>query len=210
MELLLPKQFLDTEEKKNFYNNFEVKQGKIRKTKETSTAGTEAGKLEMDRHRATANGFKTIIITNERVFNMGLGGAPYKFLMDNNESALFQSMGYDLATGIGVDAVLAVCMVTQKVKKEKEDYGLSSVSLYMWGPNPIQIPEEEDKGLKGLFYIRGQFYSGSRVYYDKPLFFQKSGKKGTEKGRPVYKGMDNIMISLTDNIGKYFQRRLDK
>ena len=80
--------------------------------------------------------------------------------MDNNESAFFQSMGYDLATGLGVDAVVAVNIVSRKVKKEKEDYALNSVSMYMFGPNPVQIPEEEDSGIKGAFYIKGQFYSG--------------------------------------------------
>ena len=69
-------------------------------------------------------------------------------------------MGYDLATGLGLDAVLAVYIVTRKPDQYKENYGVNHVSMYMFGPNPIQLSDEEDSGLKGTFYVKGQFYSG--------------------------------------------------
>jgi len=207
MELLLPNQFLDTDEKKSFYNNFEVQHGKLKKAKDKSKFTGKGGQVSLDRYRATVPGFKTIPIANEKV---NYYGSIYNYLMDSNESAFFQSMGYDLANGLGVDAVVVVTLVTRKIEQTKEDYALNHASMYMFGPNPVQLAPEEDKGLKGAFYIKGQFYCGARVNYTKPVYFQKSGKKGTTGGLPVYNGMDNILTALTDKMGAYFQRRLEK
>ena len=209
MELLTPDQFLDTDEKKSFYNSFQVEHGKLKKTKEKSSALSKAGKLDIARFRAVPDGgYKSIIIANEKA---NFYGSIYNFLMDSNESKFFQSMGYDLANGLGVDAVVAVTIVTRKEEMAKENYSVNHVSMYMFGPNPTQLPEEEDKGLKGAFYVRGQFYCGSRVNFSKLENFQRvDKKKGTPNWAPVYTGMENVMTALTDKIGTYFQGRLAK
>lgn len=209
MELLTPDQYLDTEEKKAFYNGFQVQHGKLKKTKSKSKALTKAGALSLTRHRAVpSGGYKAIPIANEKV---NYYASIYNFLMDSNESKFFQSMGYDLATGLGVDAVVAVTIVTRKEDMTKENYSVNHASMYMFGPNPTQLPEEEDKGLKGVFYVRGQFYCGSRVNFSKLENFQRvDKKKGTPNWAPVYSGMENVMTALTDKIGTYFQGRLAK
>ncbi|MFY0652409.1 MAG: hypothetical protein JXQ96_10265 [Cyclobacteriaceae bacterium] len=207
MELLTPDQYLDTDEKKEFYKNFYVVHGKLKQEKKKSKALTKAGLLDIARYRAAPDGYRAMTIANEKA---NYYGSIYNFLMDSNESAFFQNMGYDLCTGLGVDAVVAVTIVTRKMNMTKEDYAVNHASMYMFGPNPIQKSAEEDKGLKGVFYIRGQFYCGSRVNYTKPVYFQKSGKKGTPNGGPVYAGMENVMTALTDKIGTYFKDRLAK
>ena len=209
MDLLTPDQYLDTQEKKDFYTNFHVQHGKLKKEKTKSKVATKAGLLSLTRHKAVPpGGYKAIPIANEKP---NYYGSIYNFLMDSNESRFFQSMGYDLATGLGVDAVVAITIVTRKEEMAKEDYSVNHVSMYMFGPNPIQKSEEEDKGLKGAFYIRGQFYCGSRVNFTKLANFQRTGKKkGTPNWAPVYTGMENVMTALTDKIGNYFQDRLAK
>ena len=205
MDLLTPDQYLDTDEKKSFYNSFEVQHGKLKKDKKSAGFGG----LKLDRYRAVpAGGYKAIPIAKEKA---GIYTSQYNFLMDSNESRFFQSMGYDLASGLGVDAVVAITIVTRKEAMAKENYSVNHVSMYMFGPNPIQKSAEEDKGIKGAFYVKGQFYCGSRVNFPKLVNFQRTGKKkGTPNWAPVYTGMENVMTALTDKIGTYFQDRLSK
>jgi len=206
MELLTPDQYLDTDEKRAFYNSFVPQHGGLKKEKTTTKKLSAAGTLEIARPRPTPPGYKTMWISNE--FSNSLT-ASEKFLSTNkNDAKFFESMGYYLAEGLGVDAVAAVTIVTRKLKKDKADYGVNHVSLYVWTKNPIQLSEEEDTGLKGLFYIRGQFLAGARVTYGKTSLFQYQHKK---KGYgPEYAGMGNVMTALTDKINTYFVKKREE
>ncbi|MEQ8238769.1 MAG: hypothetical protein RIA69_06135 [Cyclobacteriaceae bacterium] len=203
MELLTPDQYLDSDEKKEFYNGFVPQHGGLKKEKTTTKKLSAAGTLQIARPRPTPPGYKTIWISNE--FANSLTAAE-KFVNTNkNDAKFFESMGYYLAEGLGVDAVAAVTIVTRKLKKDKATYGVNHASLYIWTKNPIQLSEEEDTGLKGLFYIRGQFLAGSRVTYGKTSLFQLEHKK---KGYgPEYTGMGNVMTALTDKINGYFVKK---
>ncbi|MEP0368823.1 MAG: hypothetical protein ABJN36_20660 [Cyclobacteriaceae bacterium] len=203
MELLTPDEFLDTEEKRDFYNGFVPQHGGLKKEKKTSKTLSAAGTLQVARPRPTPPGYKAIWISNEWT---NMTTASEKFVNTNkNDSKFFESMGYYLTEGLGVDAVAAVTIVTRKMDKDKYNYGVNHVNLYLWTKNPIELPEEEDKGLKGIFYIKGQFLAGTRVTYGKPSLFQYQHKK---KGYgPDYTGMGNVMTAMTDKINEYFVKK---
>lgn len=204
MELLTPDEFLDTSDKKQFYQGFEVEHGSFKKEKSNSKVMSKAGTLEVSRTREPAGNTKVIWIANESPYLTTQGD----LFKTTNEAKFFQSMGYDLATGLGVDAVCAVVIVTRKLDMYKSDYAVNHVNLHMWGPNPIQKAEEEDSGLKGAFYTRGQFYGGSRVTYAKPLIFQTTKKK--QPVGPEYDGIANIFTAQVNAISEYWDKKLGK
>ena len=93
------------------------------------------------------------------------------------------SLGYDLAKGLGVDAVLVVYVCTRKLKQSKDDYAVNAVVTMMMGPNPGKA-EDTDPEAKNL----GQFYCGTRTTYSNPLVFKE------EKGLfGQYEGMANVL-----------------
>ena len=206
MQLLTPDEFLDTQQKKDFYYSFVPQHGGLKKEKTESKGFTQAGILSMARFRAAPEGYNKIWIANESSI---ITTQSELFVNTNkNDAKFFESMGYYLAEELGVDAVAAVSIITRKLDMNKENYGVNNVSLYMWTKNPIQLSEEEDTGLKGMFYIRGQFLAGSRITYGKPEMFQYQHKK---KGYgPDYSGMANAMTALTDKCNDYFEKRLAK
>ncbi|MEO9473922.1 MAG: hypothetical protein ABJG41_00240 [Cyclobacteriaceae bacterium] len=203
MELLTPDQFLDTEEKKSFFYGFQPAHGSLKKEKTMSKSLSGAGMLSIARTRIPAAGYPVIWTANEWP---NMTTASEKFVSTNkNDAKFFESMGYYLTEALGVDAVAAVTIVTRKMDKDKTDYGVNHVNLYMFTKNPIVLPEEEDKGLKGLFYIKGQFLAGSRVTYGKPALFQYQHKK---KGYgPDYTGIGNVMTAMTTKINDYFVKK---
>lgn len=206
MELLTPDQFLDTDEKKEFFYSFVPQHGALKKEKTTVTGFSSAGKLSISRVRVAPPGFPVFWTADEWP---SMTTAAEKFVNTNkNDAKFFESMGYYLTEGLGVDAVVAVTIVTRKPELNKANYAVNHASLYIWTKNPIVLPEEEDKGLKGLFYIKGQFLAGSRVTFGKPLLFQYEHKK---KGYgPDFTGMGNVMTALTDKINEYFIKKTEE
>lgn len=205
MTLLTPDEFLTSDDKKTFYNSFMAEHGPLKKNKLSVKSMTAAGTLNIQRTRVAADGYKVIWVNNENLYS-----TPATIFLNtgNNDAKFFESMGYKLAEGLGVDAVAAVTIVTRKPKENYYHYGVNAASLYVFTKNPIQLAEEEDTGLKGMFYIRGQFLAGSRVTYSKPELFQYQHKK---KGYgPVYDGMGNVMTAMTNKIDEYFQKRISK
>ncbi|MDX1650905.1 MAG: hypothetical protein R3277_00315 [Brumimicrobium sp.] len=190
MDLLTPDEFLDTEEKKDFYYGFNQESAKKEKT--TVTKSKNAG-----------TGLSTIASSTMTTLKICPSGKGYREFFVANEAAdestqtvlktggifsanrqMTSSLGYELCKGLGVDAVVVCYIVTRKLKKNKEDYGVNAVNLFMFGPNPVS-EGADDKN-------RGQFYCGTRVYYKgaKAVFHDsKSNKTST-------KGFANIMAAM--------------
>lgn len=96
------------------------------------------------------------------------------------------SLGYDLAKGLDVDAVVVCYIITRKPKKKKENYVVDAVNLFMFGPNPKgEGPDDKN---------RGQFYCGTR-YFAKQLEFSSE-----KAGVTTYDHIGNVMTSLSDRL----------
>lgn len=220
IELLLPKQFLDTEEKKAYYSSFEVEHHSIKNEKKEGASasvkktGREFGETavmydskysksaSVDRLKITATDsqMKPMFLVNElfngsndNIHSNKMMAAGTLFLFDKQ---MCTSLGYDLAKKLDVDAVLVVWVLSFKTEKNKENYAVKSISGYMFGPNPVQREEEG-----GMSYARGIFYGGQRAYFHGMLPYQNE-KKFKD---PDFSGFANAMKGMANNMSKTLQ-----
>ncbi len=219
IDLLLPDEYLDTPEKKEYYENYEVEHMPLKKEKTKGASATVTSKSKTDlgggwvqtttRTKSASvtrikvvpesEDYKVLFFLNESPYTKGYKGDPKPMsfpaigLYDKKQA---NSLGFELCNKLKVDAVLGVYIVVNKMSKKKEEYAVRSISGYMWGPNPIQR-EEGKKG--GLIYTRGIFYCGARAFYGSGLIVKD------EKKNPVvdYSGIDNAMTALGNRMTHY-------
>ncbi|PKP22084.1 MAG: hypothetical protein CVU05_05440 [Bacteroidetes bacterium HGW-Bacteroidetes-21] len=189
IELLTPEEFIDTDEKADFYYNFSQESAKkekssvtIRKAAGTTISSVAEASVSTLKISPTGKGYRAFFVANEDMTISKLENFKSAGIMGANRK-MSSSLGYELCKGLGVDAVVVCYIVTRKPNMKKEDYAVNAVSLYMFGPNPI-IDGEDDKN-------RGQFYCGTR-FFTKPLLFE-SKKIGTVS----YDNMDNVIRALS-------------
>ncbi|MDZ4822433.1 MAG: hypothetical protein SH856_03135 [Flavobacteriales bacterium] len=142
----------------------------------TATASVEVLKISPD-------GYREFFVANEEADK----SLPEHFKTGGIFFAnrkMTSSLGYELCEGLGVDAEVVVYIVTRKLKKNKDDYAVNAMNMFMFGPNPLS-EGGEDKN-------RGQFYCGSRIFYGSPLVFH-NGKTNT----PDFSGFDNALTALS-------------
>ncbi|NOT73986.1 MAG: ankyrin repeat domain-containing protein [Cyclobacteriaceae bacterium] len=196
IDLLTPDEFLDTDEKAEFYYGFDQESAKKEKTsiKRGAVGGifqvavADASTLKVS---PSGKGYRSFFIANEGEDESMLANFQGGVFSANRKMS--SSLGYDLAKGLGVDAVIVVYVCTRKIKIDKEDYGVNSVVTMMLGPNPGKS-EETDAEAKNL----GQFYCGTRTYYGTPVLFKES--KGVFG---QYDGMANVMKSHVEKMCRY-------
>ncbi|MCD4790698.1 MAG: hypothetical protein K8R37_11920 [Bacteroidales bacterium] len=195
IDLLTPDQYLDTQEKKDFFYGFNQESGKKEKTTRTQIGYSVAAKGGTLKICPYDEGYRPFFVTNEPLnesmlanfVNTGIGGANRK---------MTSSLGYDLAKAIDVDAVVVCYIVTRKPKSNKEDYVVDAVSLFMFGPNP-KSDGPDDKN-------RGQFYCGTR-------FFAKQLQFANEKtGVTSYDNIGNVMTALAKKNANWVINRAKK
>lgn len=188
MDLLTPKEFLDTEEKEELYYGFVQETAKTEKVERTQRGNLGVQATVSTIKVAPQNlGYRNFFVVNERIntsdyanfINTGVGGANRK---------MTSSLGYELTNGLGVDAVVVCYIVVRRPKINETTLTVDAVNLFMFGPNPMS-EGAEDKN-------RGQFYCGTR-FYAKNLVFS-SDKTGTD-----YSNMNNVLISLSDKLGNW-------
>ena len=142
-QLLTPNEFLDTEEKIDYYyNQFQPTVSKI---------GNFLSNIE--------NRTSDIVVCADyyRYFDMG---AAFDYLRS-------ESLGADLAKKLGVDAVLSIGIVIQS--QNTEAY-VRSFKMALHGPNPIERKDKKYVGQKtGTGYYHGQIYSGATLAFKKPI-----------------------------------------
>ncbi len=185
IDLQTPSEFLDNEDKKNFYNNFVQESAKNEKTSRTQIGGYVQATVSTIKVCPSEESYRPFFVANEprnesqlsNFVNMGIGGANRK---------MTSSLGYDLAKGLDVDAVVVCYIITRKPKKKKENYVVDAVNLFMFGPNPKgEGPDDKN---------RGQFYCGTR-YFAKQLEFSSE-----KAGVTTYDHIGNVMTSLSDRL----------
>lgn len=193
ISLLTPDEFLDTQEKKDFYYGFNQESAKREKTDVVMLGklGT-AAEISSLKVSPSGKGYRPFFVANER--------------MDKSDPALFQggvfsanrkltsSLGYELCTQLGVDAVLVTYIATRKEKMYGGGYGVNAVMTVMLGPNPGKS-DESDPEAKNL----GQFYCGTRTFFADPVEFQG------EKTKPQYDGIANILVAHTNKMSGYIK-----
>ena len=181
VKLLTPDEFLDTDEKKDFYIGFNQESGKKEKTERTQIGYNVSVSGNTLKICPEEGGYRPFFVVNEPLnesvgqnfVNTGIGGANRK---------MTSSLGYELCKALGVDAVVVCYIVTRKPDRKKDDYVVDAVSMYTFGPNPVS-QGADDKN-------RGQFYCGTR-YFAKQLVFS-NGKTGVTS----FDHMGNVMAEL--------------
>lgn len=196
MELQTPDEFIDTDEKADFFYNFNQESAK--KEKKSVTVKRNSGTSLSTIAEATVGtikicpsgkGYRAFFVANEDMtesksvnfMNSGILGA---------NRTLTSSMGYELCKGLGVDAVVVCYIVTRKPKEKKEDYTVNAVNLYMFGPNP-KMESIEDKN-------RGQFYCGVRYFNSSPKEFQLQ-----KEGIQSFDNMNFVIKALSERLCNY-------
>lgn len=218
IEILMPNEYLDTQEKKDYYSAMMIRHSILKKQKTTGASASVSSKSSMPlgggwvqtttstmsasvnriRVTPTGTGLKSLFFLNEAPYTKGYKGDPKPMslpaigLYDKNQA---EHLGLELPKTFDVDAVLAVYVVVNKMNQKKEIYAVRSITGYMWGPNPIQ----REEGKTGLIYTRGLMYCGARAFYGKGLIF-KDEKKYPEFD---YSGFENAMGAIAARMTNY-------
>jgi ankyrin repeat protein len=207
MELLTPNEFLDTEEKAEYYYGFEQESAKKEKTtltrsKTRSSSYTGGGWTTTTYTTTTSTvgtlkvcpygqGYRSFFVANEAEDESQINNFQGGIMTANRK--LTSNLGYDLAKALGVDAVLVVYIATRKPKQMQDDYAVNAVVAVMLGPNPGRSASADPEA-KNL----GQFYCGTRTLYGSPLVFKE--KKGVFG---QYDGMANVLAAHARKMSKY-------
>ena len=197
IDLLTPEEFLDTDEKVEYYFGFNQESAKKEKTSITKRrAGgyytqVVTATVENLKVAPTGKGYRNFFVANESDDESMISNFQGGIFSANRK--LTSSLGYELCKGLGVDAVVVVYICTRKIKATQGDYGVNAVVTMMLGPNPGRT-ESEDPEAKNL----GQFYCGTRTFYSSPLIFKDD--KGVFG---QYDGMANILSAHAAKMSKY-------
>jgi hypothetical protein len=207
MELLLPHQYLDTEEKKQFYNSFEVKHEK--------SFANWVGSLGAGNHDVmygTMDGFKVEDIVKEPYANYEKNGMlavrkdnipDQQIYVYDKDTDMSESLGYDLCTKLGVDAVLVTYMTVFMPKDKKID--LVNARFVLFGPNPV-MPAESKGG--PIPHVKGLFYYGASANPESLIYNENKKVPGSDK--LDFTGFDTMYIALVRSFGEYYKEKTEK
>jgi len=208
IDLLTPNEFLDTEEKAEYYYGFEQESAKkekvsLTRSKTRSSSSTTGGWTTTTYRTTTATvgtlkvcpsgmGYRAFFVANEaedeslpnNFLTAGVFGANRK---------MTSSLGNELATALGVDAVVVVYIATRKPKMNQDDYAVNAVVMMMLGPNPGRSAGSDPEA-KNL----GQFYCGTRTFYGSPSIF-----KDNRSVLGQYDGMANLLAAHAKKMSAY-------
>lgn len=214
MEILTPNEFLTDDNKKQYYNDFVVKNsvgnemaGKIGAFfKAGGNAGTT---IETDE---AADGYKLLKVNKrEWLDTEHKNKAQVQNLSGSLNNMMIESMGYDLCKSLDVDAVLVVYNTQSSDKKWARDrHWMNAVSMYMFAPNPLPLKEGKKDN---MFYSKGLFYCGTRMAFKKPLVIDPKIKDEALKAqnqKDNYVAYTKIVAGLSDKMGTYFQKEFAK
>ncbi len=213
MNVLTPSEYLTDDDKKQAYNDFVVKHTAGNKlgekfTKWVKKMGNSGTTIEMDE---PADGFKLVKINKADIADDKKKAVGTQNLNGSIDGQMIESVGYDLAKILEVDAVLIV-FNTQlcDTKWSRTRFWLSAVNMHLLGPNPTPLKEgKKDNNL----YSKGLFYCGVRMAFKKglainPKIKDEALKAENDKLNDVaYK---NMITGCSNKIGLYLQKELTK
>jgi hypothetical protein len=207
MELLLPNDYLDTEEKKQFYNNFQVKH-------EKSFANWigSAGEGNHDVMYGTMDGFIVADIVKEPFLNYEKNGLLARRKTNVQDAQIYtydkdtdmsESIGFDLCTKLGVDAVLVTYMTVFMPADKKIE--LVNSRFVIFGPNPV-MPEVSKGGV--IPHVKGLFYFGASANPETLIY--NENKKVPDSDKLNFTGFDTMYIALVREFGAYYKDKTEK
>ena len=207
IDLLLPNEYLDTEEKKNNYENYKVERAKFNKFTQSIGSGGH------DEIYGYIEGYNVIDIVNEPFGNYSKTGGLFvsrKGNVSDNQvwvlgkcGKMVGSLGGDLCTMLEVDAVVIVYFTIYAPSDRKVI--LQNVNMHMFGPNPTPLPEGKTSKFN---YFPGQFYCGTRINPEVVIWNYK--KKVPETHDLTFAGFDNIMSAMIIKMGTYLKEGIEK
>ena len=187
IELLTLKEFLDTPEKKDAYESFKL---------EFNAGGhfvnwlthTDKDSTQLE---GVAEGYRLLSVPT----NLDTKGKEFGLAAKGGDGKLFQGLGHDLASELGVDAVAIMYSVIQD---EKKTIDLLGSYLYVFGPNPVKRADNPS------LYWTGHQYSG--VYMKLRVSFIRKDKKekATDSDFP---GFALVAKALAARTGGYLDER---
>jgi len=208
MDLLLPQEYLNTDEKKEYYNSYKVERAKFNDWISNMGSGNH------DQMYGYPEGYNVMDVVNERYLNYEKSGGKYtarsKGSVNDNQvwvtdkcGKMVASLGGDLCSKLEVDAVIIVYFTIFTPKENKVQ--LQNVNMHMFGPNPTSLPE----GKKTKFnYFKGQFYCGTRI--NPELLILKKNKKKPEYDKLDFTGFDIIFHAMATEMGTYLKEGVEK
>lgn len=181
--LLTPDEYLDTEEKRNYYNNTFIpeisKLGKF-------LSGIETKQQDIS---VTADGY--------RAFDISAGG---DFLRA-------QSLGGELAEKLGVEGVLSIAA---ELMSDNKRVNLNGLKMVLHGPNPIARQDKKYVSQNmGAGYYEGQIYANGYFYFDKPMEVATfKDKKQTLTGN--FAGIDVVLNCFVEKFYEKMHECIEK
>lgn len=213
ISILTPAEFLTDDDKKQAYNDFVVKHTDLNKLgakigkffKNSAANGTV---IEVDE---PASGFRLIKVDKSQPVDAKKKAVAATNLNGSMDSQMIESVGYDLAKSLEVDAILVVYNVQlADTKWSKTRFYLAAANMQMFGPNPTPLKEGKKDN---MFYSKGLFYCGTRMAFKKSLQINpkiKDEAKKAENDKNNDVAYKNIMTGCANKLGSYLQTELAK
>jgi hypothetical protein len=207
MDLLMPDQYLDTDEKKSFYNNYKVEHTKFNDWVKNMGSG---GHNTM---YGRPDGIRVLDVVNEPFANYTRKGGRFitkkgdvsdaQVWVMAKDGKMCRSLGDDLCKALEVDAVILVYFTIYAPKDNKVI--LQNVNMHMFGPNPTALPAGKEKKFN---YFSGQFYCGTRLNTELDIW--KKDKKDPETAKLNFEGFDTVIKAMTTRMGDYLKEGIEK
>jgi len=176
MELLIPEEYITTEEQAQVYNSYEIEVSKL-----ASATLKAANYLTKQWDKSY------VAVDNYRVF-------AEPTVINGMDMKVTRSMG-PLAEQLGVDALLTVQILTSK---EKTDVGLNAVRMALHSPNPVPDDPAINYGLG--FYYEGILVEYAGMEFEKPIIFAQLPKKANKFQNYQMEGFDVVTRRLISKL----------
>ena len=205
MDLLEPEEFLDTDEKKAFYESYQVEHSSFNSAVSDML---NSGKGHESIY-AYPEGYQVIPVADEPFANYTKTGRfpIYKAEVADGQLWVMAKVGKEVSSintlteALGVDAVV---FFYSTIYTPKEGViNLQNVNMLMFGPNPVPLKDGKDSKFN---YFPGQMYIGTRVNVKVPI--QKVNKKKPETEEISFEGYGNIVEAMANRMQAYFNKAM--
>jgi len=191
MDLLTPDEFLDTDEKKGFYMEYDFTPKEHFFNKMSVTASYV---------RTAAEGYRYILPMHEGTFFKSSEKDYVYYMLQFTKKDIYEQLGYEMCKGLDVDAVLMVSTTLMYQSVVRTD--IKYVTMVMFGLNPISL---EPGAKEGVLYRKGNIYGSYRLPISAPVKDDEDPAGNVETD-----GYANIMIALSNNLGKWLVEQTSK
>jgi hypothetical protein len=169
--LLTPDQYLDTEEKKTYYNTFQPKISKLG----SFLSGIETKGVDAS-------------VTADFYRGFDISGA--------TDHERMESLGYDLCNKLNVDGVLSIAFELTSGPKE---VNMNGFKMAIHAPNPIAKQDKKYVSQNmGAGYYKGQEFAGGYFYFKKGMHIADVEKKAIVNEQ--YDGVADLLGAFAEKM----------